>query len=59
MQTAIESRELVVWASQKSLAEANSLLASYPPRFQTVPCIELTAFAKATVAQFCFSETSA
>jgi transcriptional regulator with XRE-family HTH domain len=49
MQTAIESRELVVWAPQKSLAEAKSLFALYAPKFQTVPCNELTAFTKATV----------
>jgi len=50
MQTAIESRELVVWAPHKSLAEAKSLFASYAPEFQTVPCSEMTAFAKATVS---------
>jgi transcriptional regulator with XRE-family HTH domain len=42
--------ELVVWAPQKSLAEAKSLFAPYSPRFQTVPCNEITAFAKATVS---------
>jgi transcriptional regulator with XRE-family HTH domain len=50
MQTAIESRELVVWAPQKSLAEAKSLFAPYSPKFQAVPCNEMTAFAKATVS---------
>jgi len=49
MQTAIESRELIVWAPHKSLAEAKSLFASYAPKFQTVPCNEMTAFGKATV----------
>ncbi len=49
MQTAIESKELVVWAPHKSLAEAKSVFAPYFPKFQSVPC-ELTAFGKATVS---------
>ena len=49
MQTAIESRELIVWAPHKSLAEVKSHFASYAPKFQTVPCNEMTAFGKATV----------
>ena len=50
MRTEIEARELVVWAPQESLAEAKSLFALYSPKFQTVPCNEMTAFAKATVS---------
>ena len=50
MQAEIGTSELVVWAPQKSLAEAKSLFAPYSPRFQTVPCNEITAFAKATVS---------
>ena len=50
MQADIGTRELVVWARQKSLAEAKSLFAPYSPRFQTVPCNEITALAKATVS---------
>jgi transcriptional regulator with XRE-family HTH domain len=50
MQTQIEAGELVVWAPQKSLAEAKILFAPYAPKFHTVPCNELTAFAKATVS---------
>jgi transcriptional regulator with XRE-family HTH domain len=50
MRADIETRELVVWALQKSLAEAKSLFAPYSPKFQTVPCNEMTAFAKATVS---------
>jgi hypothetical protein len=50
MRAEIETRELVVWALQKSLAEAKSLFASYSPKFQTVPCNEITAFRKATVS---------
>jgi transcriptional regulator with XRE-family HTH domain len=50
MRTEIETRELVVWALQKSLAEAKSLFAPYSPKFQTVPCYELAAIAKATVS---------
>jgi len=50
MQAEIGTRELVVWAPQKSLAGAKSLFAPYSPRFQTVPCNEITAFAKATVS---------
>ena len=50
MRTAIETRELVVWAPQKSLAEAKSLFAPYSPKFQSVPCNEMNAFAKATVS---------
>jgi len=50
MRAEIETRELVVWALQKSLAEAKSLFAPYSPKFQTVPCNEITAFAKATVS---------
>jgi DNA-binding XRE family transcriptional regulator len=49
MEAATESTELVVWAPHKSLAEAKSLFASYAPKFQTVPCNEMTAFGKATV----------
>ena len=49
MRTEIDTTELVVWAPQKSLAEARSLFASYAPKFQTVPCNEMTAFGKATV----------
>ena len=50
MRTEIETTELVVWAPQTSLAEAKSLFAPYSPKFQTVPCNEMTAFAKATVS---------
>ena len=50
MQTEIETRDLVVRAPQESLAEAKSLFAPYSPKFQTVPCNEMTAFAKATVS---------
>jgi transcriptional regulator with XRE-family HTH domain len=50
MQAEIGTSELVVWAPQKSLAEAKSLFAPYSPRFQTVPCNEITALAKATVS---------
>ena len=50
MRTAIESGDLVVMAPQKSLAEAKSLFALYAPKFQTVPCDEMTAFTKATVS---------
>ena len=50
MQTKIETGELVVWAPQESLAEAKSLFAPYAPKFLTVPCSEMTAFAKATVS---------
>ena len=50
MQTAIESRGLVVWAPQKSLTEAKSLFAPYAPKFRTVPCNDVTAFANATVS---------
>jgi hypothetical protein len=50
MQAEIETRELVVWALQKSLAEAKSLFAPYAPKFQSVPCNEMTAFRKATVS---------
>ena len=50
MQTQIEAKELVVWAPRGSLAEAKSLFAPYSPKFQTVPCDEITAFAKATVS---------
>jgi transcriptional regulator with XRE-family HTH domain len=50
MRTEIEAGELVVWAPQESLAEAKSLFALYSPKFQTVPCNEITAFAKATVS---------
>jgi hypothetical protein len=38
MRTEIETRELVVWALQKSLAKAKSLFAPYAPKFQSVPC---------------------
>ena len=50
MRAEIETRELVVWALQKSLAEAKSLFAPYSPKFQIVPCNEMTPFAKATVS---------
>ena len=50
MRADIETRELVVWALQKSLAEAKSLFAPYSPKFQTVPCNETTALANATVS---------
>ena len=50
MRTEIESRELVIWVTLKSLAEAKSLFAPYAPKFQTVPCNEITAFGKATVS---------
>ena len=50
MRTEIDTTELVVWAPQKSLAEAKSLFAPYAPKFQTVPCNEMTALAKATVS---------
>ena len=50
MQTEIETRDLVVWAPQESLAEAKSLFAPYSPKFRTVPCNEMTALAKATVS---------
>ena len=46
----IESRELVVWATHKSLAEAKSLFAPYAPKFQTVPCNEMTTLRKAIVS---------
>ena len=50
MRTEIETGDLVVWAPQESLAEAKSLFAPYSPKFQTVPCNEMKAFAKATVS---------
>jgi hypothetical protein len=50
MWTEVETKDLVVWVPQKSLAEAKSLFAPYAPKFQTVPCNEMTAFAKATVS---------
>ncbi len=50
MQTEIGTGVLVVWAPQESLAEAKSLFAPYSPKFQTVPCNEMTALAKATVS---------
>jgi len=50
MQAEIETRELVVWALQKSLAEAKSLFAPYATKFQSAPCNEMTAFRKATVS---------
>ena len=50
MRAKIETGDLVVWAPQESLAEAKSLFAPYSPKFQTVPCNEITAFAKATVS---------
>jgi hypothetical protein len=50
MRAEIEARELVVWALQKSLAQAKSLFAPYSPKFQNVPCNEMKAFAKATVS---------
>ena len=56
MRTAIESSDLVVWAPHKSLPEAKSLFAPYAPKFQTVPCNEMTAFAKATVSVLYLSD---
>ena len=50
MQTEIGTGVLVVRAPQESLAEAKSLFAPYSPKFQTVPCNEMTALAKATVS---------
>jgi len=38
MRTEMETKELVVWAPQKSLTEAKSLFAPYAPKFQSVPC---------------------
>jgi hypothetical protein len=50
MRTEVETKNLVVWVPQKSLGEAKSLFAPYAPKFQSVPCNEMTAFAKATVS---------
>ena len=50
MPAEIETKELVVWALQKSLREAKSLFAPYSPIFQTVPCNEMAVFAMATVS---------
>ena len=50
MEVAVEPKELVVWAPQKSLAEAESVFAPYSPKFQIVPCDEVTAFGKNTVS---------
>jgi DNA-binding XRE family transcriptional regulator len=50
MRTEIETRELVAWATHKSLAKTKSLFAPYLPKFQTVPCNEMTACGKVTVS---------
>ena len=57
MRAEIETRELVVWPQQESLAEAKSLFAPYSPIFQSVPCNEMTAFRKATVSVLYLSKS--
>jgi hypothetical protein len=58
MRTEIEARELVVWAPQESLAEAKSLFALYSPKFQTVPCNEITPASRCDSATGLGAESS-
>jgi len=50
MQAVTRSVELVVWTQPKALAEAQSLFASYSPKFQTVPCSARTSLGKTSVS---------